>query len=219
MRTLFDETTLNGMVLKNRLVRSATWEGMAAPDGRPTARLAAYYATLAQGGVGLIITGYAYHPSRREAASGADGDPFRRLLPGPAASRRCRPPRGRETLSPARPLRRAGLHDVGRAAAPGAVGGESRPVPGTPRGADGSGYSGADRTSSARAPGGPGNAVSTPSRSMPPTATSSTSFSLRSPTGAPTVGGRRGETVPLSPGGATAASGPMSAPIFPVWSS
>jgi 2,4-dienoyl-CoA reductase-like NADH-dependent reductase (Old Yellow Enzyme family) len=60
MRTLFDETTLNGMVLKNRLVRSATWEGMSAPDGRPTARLAAYYATLAKGGVGLIITGYAY---------------------------------------------------------------------------------------------------------------------------------------------------------------
>jgi 2,4-dienoyl-CoA reductase-like NADH-dependent reductase (Old Yellow Enzyme family) len=60
MRTLFDETNLNGMVLKNRLVRSATWEGMAAPDGRPTAKLAAYYATLAQGGVGLIITGYTF---------------------------------------------------------------------------------------------------------------------------------------------------------------
>ena len=60
MRTLFDETNLNGMILKNRLVRSATWEGMAAPDGRPTAKLAAQYATLAQGGVGLIITGYAY---------------------------------------------------------------------------------------------------------------------------------------------------------------
>ena len=60
MRTLFDETTLNGMVLKNRLVRSATWEGMAAPDGRPTAKLAACYATLARGGVGLIITGYTF---------------------------------------------------------------------------------------------------------------------------------------------------------------
>ena len=60
MRTLFDETKLNGMILKNRLVRSATWEGMAAPDGRPTAKLAALYATLAQGEVGLIITGYTY---------------------------------------------------------------------------------------------------------------------------------------------------------------
>ena len=60
MRTLFDEMTLNGMVLRNRLVRSATWEGMAAPDGRPTAKLAALYASLARGGVGLIITGYAF---------------------------------------------------------------------------------------------------------------------------------------------------------------
>ena len=60
MRSLFDETNLNGMILKNRLVRSATWEGMAAADGRPTAKLAAWYTALARGGVGLIITGYAF---------------------------------------------------------------------------------------------------------------------------------------------------------------
>lgn len=58
--SLFAETVLNGMVLKNRLVRSATWEGMCEPDGRPTARLADCYRELARGGVGLIITGYAY---------------------------------------------------------------------------------------------------------------------------------------------------------------
>ncbi len=60
MKNLFDGTTINGMVLKNRLVRSATWEGMADADGRSTAKLADYYVTLAQGGVGLIITGYAF---------------------------------------------------------------------------------------------------------------------------------------------------------------
>ena len=60
MQTLFDETILNGMVLKNRLVRSATWEGMADADGRPTMKLAEYNAALAQGGVGLIISGYAF---------------------------------------------------------------------------------------------------------------------------------------------------------------
>ena len=60
MKTVFDETILNGLVLKNRLVRSATWEGMADPQGRPTEKLAEYTATLAQGGVGLIITGYAF---------------------------------------------------------------------------------------------------------------------------------------------------------------
>jgi 2,4-dienoyl-CoA reductase-like NADH-dependent reductase (Old Yellow Enzyme family) len=60
MRTVFDETHINGMILDNRLVRSATWEGMCEEDGRPTAKLAVYYANLAKGGVGLIITGYTF---------------------------------------------------------------------------------------------------------------------------------------------------------------
>jgi len=60
MRKLFDETRINGMTLQNRLVRSATWEGMCEEDGRPTAKLASYYGRLARGGIGLIITGYAF---------------------------------------------------------------------------------------------------------------------------------------------------------------
>lgn len=60
MRKVFDETRINHLMLRNRLVRSATWEGMCREDGRPTEKLAAYYGTLARGGVGLIITGYAF---------------------------------------------------------------------------------------------------------------------------------------------------------------
>jgi len=60
MATLFDSITINGMVLRNRLVRSATWEGMCDPDGRPTPRLIDCYRVLAQGGVGLIISGYTF---------------------------------------------------------------------------------------------------------------------------------------------------------------
>jgi 2,4-dienoyl-CoA reductase-like NADH-dependent reductase (Old Yellow Enzyme family) len=60
MREIFDTTEINGMKLKNRLVRSATWEGMCESDGRPTEKLISYYKDLAQGGVGLIITGYAF---------------------------------------------------------------------------------------------------------------------------------------------------------------
>ena len=60
MRKVFDETRINGMLLQNRLVRSATWEGMCGVDGRPTERLAALYGNMARGGVGLIITGYTY---------------------------------------------------------------------------------------------------------------------------------------------------------------
>jgi 2,4-dienoyl-CoA reductase-like NADH-dependent reductase (Old Yellow Enzyme family) len=60
MATLFEETSINGMTLGNRLVRSATWEGMCEEDGRPTKRLIEYYHKLAGGGVGLIISGYAF---------------------------------------------------------------------------------------------------------------------------------------------------------------
>lgn len=60
MKKLFDKTTINGMTLDNRSVRSATWEGMCQDDGRPTPRLAACYADLAAGSVGLIITGYTF---------------------------------------------------------------------------------------------------------------------------------------------------------------
>ncbi len=60
MKRLFEKTTINGMTLNNRFVRSATWEGMCEADGRPTPRLASYYRDLAAGGVGLIITGYAF---------------------------------------------------------------------------------------------------------------------------------------------------------------
>ena len=60
MRGLFDQTTINGMPLQNRLARSATWEGLCEADGRPTARLADFYRNLARGGIGLLITGYTF---------------------------------------------------------------------------------------------------------------------------------------------------------------
>ena len=60
MASLFEETSLGGMTLSNRLVRSATWEGMCTEDGRPTEKLINYNTELASGGVGLIISGYAY---------------------------------------------------------------------------------------------------------------------------------------------------------------
>ncbi|HQL30944.1 MAG TPA: hypothetical protein PLM67_12100, partial [Thermoanaerobaculales bacterium] len=58
MATVFDSTTINGLRLANRLVRSATWEGLGGPDGRVNDGVLAIYRRLAQGGVGLIITGY-----------------------------------------------------------------------------------------------------------------------------------------------------------------
>ena len=46
--------------IKNRFVRSATFEGMATKEGYITDQHVELYKTLAKGGVGLIITGYAY---------------------------------------------------------------------------------------------------------------------------------------------------------------
>ena len=59
-RLLYEPITINNMSLKNRLVRSATYEAMAAEDGSVTDRLIDLYTSLAKGGVGLIITGFAY---------------------------------------------------------------------------------------------------------------------------------------------------------------
>jgi 2,4-dienoyl-CoA reductase-like NADH-dependent reductase (Old Yellow Enzyme family) len=60
MKSIFEQTTINGMILQNRLVRSATWEGMCDNDGRPTTKLVSFYKDLAHGGVGLIISGYTF---------------------------------------------------------------------------------------------------------------------------------------------------------------
>lgn len=60
MSKLFQATTINGMKLANRFMRSATWEGMAAEDGSCTPALKELYVQLAKGGVGLIITSHTY---------------------------------------------------------------------------------------------------------------------------------------------------------------
>jgi 2,4-dienoyl-CoA reductase-like NADH-dependent reductase (Old Yellow Enzyme family) len=60
MTTLFEETTINGLTMRNRMVRSATWEGMCDVDGRPTEKLINFYRDLTQGGIGLIVSGYTF---------------------------------------------------------------------------------------------------------------------------------------------------------------
>jgi 2,4-dienoyl-CoA reductase-like NADH-dependent reductase (Old Yellow Enzyme family) len=60
MSTLFDTTRIKQLTMRNRLVRSATWEGMCTTDGEPTPKLANLYADLAKGGVGLIVSGYTF---------------------------------------------------------------------------------------------------------------------------------------------------------------
>jgi 2,4-dienoyl-CoA reductase-like NADH-dependent reductase (Old Yellow Enzyme family) len=79
---LFEETAIRGMKMRNRLVRSATWEGMATPEGEVTSRLVDLMFQLARGGVALIISSHAY--VRREGQAGVFqlGIYDDRLVPG-----------------------------------------------------------------------------------------------------------------------------------------
>ena len=58
---IFDTYTLGntGLTLKNRILRSATWEGISTPEGHMTEAQYDVYRKLAEGQVGLICTGYA----------------------------------------------------------------------------------------------------------------------------------------------------------------
>jgi len=60
MRGLLEQSEINGMTLSNRFVRSATWDGLATEEGECTPRMVDLMARLAEGGVGLIITGHAF---------------------------------------------------------------------------------------------------------------------------------------------------------------
>lgn len=59
MSSVFSPGHIGTMKLKNRFVRSATWENMATEDGHMTDKLYAIHEELAKGEVGLIVTGYA----------------------------------------------------------------------------------------------------------------------------------------------------------------
>ncbi len=82
MAKLFESTNIKSLNLGNRFIRSATWEGMADDCGACTPELADFFCKLAQGEVGLIITGHAYVNKAGQARLrqlGADNDS---LLPG-----------------------------------------------------------------------------------------------------------------------------------------
>ena len=58
MKKVFEEVKIKNMKLRNRLVRSATWEGIAAPDGSIPKEAYDIYRELAKGGIGAVITGF-----------------------------------------------------------------------------------------------------------------------------------------------------------------
>jgi len=60
MKQLFEKTKINQIELKNRFVRSATWEGLANPDGSCSDEITEMMIKLAKGQIGLIISSHAF---------------------------------------------------------------------------------------------------------------------------------------------------------------
>ena len=58
MKKVFEPVSLGALTLKNHLIRSATWEGLAYRNGSLTKELYVIYDELAAGGVGAVITGF-----------------------------------------------------------------------------------------------------------------------------------------------------------------
>lgn len=85
LSVLFTPVTVGGATIANRFVRSATHDFLAGEDGTVSPAQVALYRTLAEGEVGLIISGHAFvHPSGkagpRQIAAHDD-----RFLPGLAS--------------------------------------------------------------------------------------------------------------------------------------
>ena len=60
MSGMFEPSRVNNLLIRNRFIRSATYEGMASEDGSCTRELINLVARVAEGGVGLIINSHAY---------------------------------------------------------------------------------------------------------------------------------------------------------------
>ncbi len=81
-KSLFDNIQIGHLTLKNRIVRSATWEGMCDDDGNVTPQLVEYYRQLARGETGLLISGYSYVRADGKQLPGKMGICHDSYLPG-----------------------------------------------------------------------------------------------------------------------------------------
>ena len=57
-KQIFEPIKLNNLTLKNRILRSATWEGIASLDGSINEKIYSIYEEVSKGGVGGIISGF-----------------------------------------------------------------------------------------------------------------------------------------------------------------
>jgi len=83
MAELFETTVLNGMILRNRFVHSATNEGMAEPEtGCANERFIRWQEAVAEGEIGLMIPGNAYVSNQGKSRPGQIGVQNDATIPG-----------------------------------------------------------------------------------------------------------------------------------------
>ena len=71
--SLFEPCMIGGLELKNRFVRSATWDATADVSGAVTPNSVALYEELGKGNIGLIVSGYAFVSAHGQANPGQYG--------------------------------------------------------------------------------------------------------------------------------------------------
>ncbi|MDR3354829.1 MAG: NADH:flavin oxidoreductase [Synergistaceae bacterium] len=79
---VFDSIAVGTATIKNRFARSATWEGMATPEGAVTPELTRLMKDLADGGAGLLFSSHAYVRKDGQASLKQLGIYDDALLPG-----------------------------------------------------------------------------------------------------------------------------------------
>ena len=66
---VFQEANIGKLRLTNRIIRSATHEGLCDENGFPTNNYFQYYKALSKNKIGLIITGFSYATGEGKAIS------------------------------------------------------------------------------------------------------------------------------------------------------
>ena len=82
MPDVFDPIKIGGLELRNRFMRSATWDGTADETGQVTDASVALYEGLGEGDIGLIVSGYMYVTPLGKAGSGQYGIHTDEMIPG-----------------------------------------------------------------------------------------------------------------------------------------
>jgi 2,4-dienoyl-CoA reductase-like NADH-dependent reductase (Old Yellow Enzyme family) len=79
---LFKPYKIGKLELKNRFMRSATWDGTASPSGEVTDESVAIYRKLSKGSIGLIVTGYAFVSRQGQSSHRQYGIYSADMIPG-----------------------------------------------------------------------------------------------------------------------------------------